>query len=602
MKHTLTRAALVVLVLLAAGTPAQAVQIRQQDFGERDDADARAEVHLWPRESLRIGTDPGDYVQTEDRKNFTWCTKSGGGITARVVQAGNAVEVRARAFSDPPGRIHLQVRFKDHLRAPASVWALTRDGWLHLGGLGGAFDHAWKTQTFSVQGTLAEETDGAYRFRIGAEQGGDVVGEIPIDRVRVADAVLPAEPSRPGYFPAPLPTKFGALAATKVYAPGGRPTFPVGVVVPGARTSTWDQAKALGVDVISLAAWDYDWRSHWRVYSDGRYIDRVDAGLPEWVARAKDAGLRTLPTFASDGFAWFIRRVYGSERGAVAAIADVIRQNRKADGVLAWVTKTAADSGAVGMGCPLEYAMDLANAKRKADPDRPGVVILTGRKPGTFRYFADAADVLGFDLAPFAEGLPLPVIGNILDDARRAVGGEKALWAFLEAHTPEGARRLGRPPTADEVAAQAYVAIAHGADGVFFVVQGDGEFLDLSEIAGPAAGVRRVAGDLLSGDVPLARALLPPSVTIDRMGEKGVVTCDDPNIHHVTQKDRDGFWYLIAVNASPERRASVRFACRSFPGGATAVVQREERVIGMVPGALVDSFDGYARHVYRILP
>jgi hypothetical protein len=86
------------------------------------------------------------------------------------------------------------------------------------------------------------------------------------------------------------------------------------------------------------------------------------------------------------------------------------------------------------------------------------------------------------------------------------------------------------------------------------------------------------------------------------MGEKGVVTCDDPNIHHVTQKDRDGFWYLIAVNASPERRASVRFACRSFRGGATAVVQREERVIGMVPGALVDSFDGYARHVYRILP
>jgi hypothetical protein len=246
--------------------------------------------------------------------------------------------------------------------------------------------------------------------------------------------------------------------------------------------------------------------------------------------------------------------------------------------------------------------MDLAAAQRKADPDRPGVVILTGRKPGTFRYFADAADVLAFDLAPFAEGLPLSVIGNIVDDARRDVGTAKAVWAFVEARTPEGARRLGRPLTAEEVAAQAYVAIAHGVDGVFFVAQGDGEFFDVGDLGDAAEGVRRVAEDLRAGDVPLARALLPPSTTIDRMGEKRVVTCDDAAIHHVVQRDRDGFWYLIAVNATPERRPSVRFACRSFQGGAVAVVEREDRVIGMVPGALVDSFDGYARHVYRILP
>ena len=590
--------------LLAVVTAAWAGQARFHDFGERDDADSRSEVYLWPRESLRMGSDAGEYVQYESRKSFNWCTRPNGTrglIAARVIQAGNAAEIRAVAFPEPPGRITLQFRYKDHLQAPVSVWADTRDGWLRVGDLPGAFDHRWKTATYDVQGVLAATPDGAYRFRIGAEQGRDVTGDIPIDWARVSDAPQAPEPPRDGYFPAVASTKFSGIGAAKSYETGTKPSFPVGIVVSGARTTTWLQAKELGVSAVSQIAWDYDWRGHWRVYSDGRYVDRADAGLPEWLEQSRAMGLRHLPAFASDGFSWFIRRVYTSEQDAVAAIGGIIRQNRKEEGLLAWVMKTQADSGSSGVGCPLEYALDLSNAKREADPDHAGAILLTGRKPGTFRYFADAADVLAFDLYPFSEGLPLAVLGNILDDARRQIGGKKALWAFVEARTAESARRLGRSLTADEVAAQAWLAVCHGADGVFFVATGDGGFFDLAELGDAAAGIRRFAREMLAGDAPVASALLPPSETVDRMGEKGIVSCDDPNVHFVIQKDDHGFWYLISVNASPERRVNVRFACRSFAGGTLATVQGENRMIGLTPGALTDAFDGYQRHVYRFV-
>ena len=598
--------ALAVLVLvLALPAPAPAGQSRFHDFGAAGDVDPTQEIHLWPRESLRIGIDPAEFVQYENEDRFYWCTtpdRTRGLISARVVQIGRSVEIRVRSFDRAPRNLHLQIRYKDHLRAPVSVWSWSGGEWTRSGHLAGAADHCWKSAVIQVPGPAVAAQEGTLRFRLGTEDGADVIGEIPIDYVRLAETAIRPEPDAAGYFPEVRPSRFPDIGRRRIYAPEGQPLLPVGILVTATRTDTWRQVADLNVPMISLVGWNNDWRSRWQVRSDGRYVDRVEAGLPEWLQQAEEYGLGHVPAFNTDGFSWFIRNTYGSERDALRAIRNVIRRNRRAPSLLAWIMKTHADDRGSGRGCPLEYALDLANVQREADPDRPTAMTFRQTTPESLRYFAGAADIFVVDHYPIGQGRPVAELAARIDEARGQVGEGRAVWAVVEARTAEGENRMGRQLNAQEILVQGYLALVHGADGVWFFVGSGGAYFDLSELREPREGLLRFTRELFGGPHPVSRYLLPPFRTVDRMGARGVVTTPDPNIHHVVQEAPDGTWRLIAVNASPERRVHVRFESSSFRGDRTAIIEQEDRLIGLTDGALVDNFEGYERHIYRVLP
>ena len=112
---------------------------------------------------------------------------------------------------------------------------------------------------------------------------------------------------------------------------------------------------------------------------------------------------------------------------------------------------------------------------------QPGVLVLNR----TWRTgdYAGAVDVIMTDPYPIPFE-PLSWLSENLDEIRALVGGDtsKRAWAVIQAfgwnYGAAGASdaNLGRDPTADEVRALTYLAVAHRAQGLFYYVYRSGNF------------------------------------------------------------------------------------------------------------------------------
>ena len=592
------------LCLLAL--PALGLESRFRDFGSAEDVAESSDIYLFPNSALRIGQNPAEYVQYEKgQKDFRWCTQPAnldGYITARVVQAGSAVEIRTQAFKATPQNIFLQVRYKDHLVSPVSIWSLGSNDWRQAGELPGSFDHRWKSVEINIPGSMVASSEGLYRFRLGRQDGSDVVGEIPIDLIRISESTMPMIPDNDGYFPSAYPSRFDELSINKSYKPGDKPFLPVGVVVNSGRTVTWKQVRELGASSVSMIGWNNNWRSLWRVTSDNKFVDRTEAGLPEWLANAETNDLKHVPAFNTDGFSWFIRSVYGSEKDTLKALANIVKENTRQKSLLAWMMKTQVDNSNSGMGCPLEYALELGNIRKANDPLHPTAMLFSSDKPQVYQYFADATDIIAVDYYAFSEGNSLGELGKRISAAISQTKEKKTIWAIVEAGTSDGIKRMGRQLAAKEVVAQAYIALCHGAQGVWFYIGGGGQYLDLSDLKKPQDGIRRFADEMFDKDKPIAKYFLPPFQTVEIMGARQIVQTSDPAIHFIVQKSPDGIWHLIAVNESAEPKINVRFTSDAFSAGKVVIIEQEDRLLALTEGTMTDDFEGYQRHIYQIVP
>jgi len=600
--------ALVALCLIALWTPGPlavfgadgASLTRFHDFGNESDGDPGQEIRLIGGSGVWGSADWKQYVRYEyPQKGMWWCTtprRSQRKISARALRPAEGPELRVRAFDPPPSRLFVYLRFKDSLLSPVPVFALGGETWTPVGFLGGKGDHSWRTQMVAVDGKALAVQENAYRFRFGDPRQPGPAGDLALDYVRVLTAPIDIDPPAPGYFP--------QSDAKDVAAPlrvNGALFFPVGLMTKGVRADSWKVFSKAGLNTVSYLGWEPSWRSDWRVFPEGRYVDRVAAGLPEWLENCRANGLVYIPQFFTDTMSHFIRNQYNSEEDALRALADAMGTASGDRAILAWGLKVEADQTADALASPLEFIADLHRARRRADPSRPSLVMIRGDAAGSFAYWRRAADILGFVALPLGAGRPVSEIGDKADRARAELGDSFPVLAVVEAHVGEHRRRMGRQLTATEVTAQGYLAVCHGADGVLFLAEDEGRYIDPEQIKGPWEGIARFAREMTGPD-GLSGVLLAPSKRVQTVGRPGPVRCEDPAIHFSLHDGTDGRRTLICCNASGDRHINVRLYVEGLDQGDSAIVVFENRAIAAGDGFLMDHFDGYERHVYRFLP
>jgi hypothetical protein len=221
-----------------------------------------------------------------------------------------------------------------------------------------------------------------------------------------------------------------------------------------------------------------------------------------------------------------------------------------------------------------------------ADAEWPGRGSCTGRNE-MYAEYAQAADVLAFYSYPLARGRPIELIATGVENLLGWSGRAKPLIALVEASSIEGAPR----PTPEQLRAEVWLALVRGAAGIAYYCHRfmpDFSETDCLDDDDTRAALARINGEIAS----LAPALNSPMIG------NGVTVAADVTI--ATRLTRvSGITYLFAVSLSPEP-ASARFSLRGFGVRAAAEVIGERRTLDVTAGELVDAFDGYDVHLYRI--
>jgi hypothetical protein len=241
-------------------------------------------------------------------------------------------------------------------------------------------------------------------------------------------------------------------------------------------------------------------------------------------------------------------------------------------------------------------AMTAADASRPvflllgqgvADTEWVGRGTCTGRTD-MYPEYARAADVLGFHIYPRSRGLPLRLVADGVDNLLAWSSYEKPVFAMIEASDIDGVAR----PTPEDIRAEVWLALVRGAAGVAYFCH---RFMpsfsetDCLEDAATQDALGRINREIAA----LAPALNSPMVA------NGVTVDADAEV--ATRLARvSGVTYLFAV-ALEDAPTRARFVLRGFAAGATAEVIGEQRNLEVAEGGeMVDEFDGYGVHLYRI--
>ena len=225
-----------------------------------------------------------------------------------------------------------------------------------------------------------------------------------------------------------------------------------------------------------------------------------------------------------------------------------------------------------------------------ADISWPGRGICTGDQD----YYDTAitsADILSFDIYPVGSDTPHVkgrleyVAQGVANLVKRAAPGQ-TVWAVLETTALDPAR----PVRAEELRAEVWMALIHGATGIVYFVhewansfREDGIFRHpeiVDEVTRINQTIASLAPILNSPDLPerIAVSALVPIATMAKQQEHAL--------------------YVFAV-AMQNQPSTARLALREIHD-AEAVVLEEGRSVAIRDGVLEDAFGGYAVHLYKI--
>ena len=591
--------ALVVCVLVTTFfPPVSSAEDRFHDFGNVSDFNEQNEIHF-PKPEVNKWlwgiNNPEKFIQYETADDFWWVTAPGNKsevIAARVIKSYRYGIFRVREISWG-ANLHLGIRFKDNLLAPVSIWVQTGEGWRQIGEMGGFFDHKWKTARFVFDYKTAKSNQGWFEFGIGRGGASDLIGDLPVDWIRLANEEFLAAPEKDGFWPAVPPTKFADIGRSMVYKIGHRPRFVVGPMVKAMREQSWRKFAGAGCNHIDLQAWQMNWKRGWEIYSDGTYDDRVRYGFADWNEACAEAGISCSVQFFTDTRARWIQGRYKKESEMLRTMEDIIGLNRKAKANLAWFPIDEPDHDDPERGAPLEFTMQVTQRIRKADPDKPVVFLFEAEKPRVYEYYRDAYDVAVFNAYPLAQKQPVTLIADKIDEMRRQLGDTKALWATVEGQFGRNARKL----SAAEILLQGYLAITHGIQGVLFYLDYEGQFLDMSIIPQAWAGMRQFASEITSEEKGIESFLVAPAQIVDIMGSSGKIKAPDV-LHYTLRRRSDGKYAFIVVNTAAQPFQAARMNIERLPALRDIEVRFENRSLSSLDGRITDDFAAYERHVY----
>jgi hypothetical protein len=207
------------------------------------------------------------------------------------------------------------------------------------------------------------------------------------------------------------------------------------------------------------------------------------------------------------------------------------------------------------------------------------------------------ADLLDFDIYP-ENSTDATVHGNLyyvalgVDTLRTAGNMAKPVWAWIESTDFNG---TGNLPTPSQMRAEVWMALVHEARGFgYFCHIFKPAFDEAGLLHTPSTSAAAMAIDTeVTG---LATVLNTQSVA-----NWGAVSSSDASVPvdvKVKRTSNPTYVFAVAMRGTP---TMATFTLDRFPiASATAEVLGEGRTVAVTSGQLVDAFDGYAVHLYKI--
>jgi hypothetical protein len=207
-----------------------------------------------------------------------------------------------------------------------------------------------------------------------------------------------------------------------------------------------------------------------------------------------------------------------------------------------------------------------------------------------YRDFINAEDWVSNDIYPLNTRKPLSALGQTLDKLERWSSG-KPQFAYVEASNAWGPGEW-TPPTPDQFRAEVWLAIVHGARGLFYFPHGDCATGDCSNT------------DAMPGDV--VAEMTTQNSRIAGLASVLQSEINPPSLGFVARTPLEVTWrqvgsenYYFVLNLSP---ASITQTMRvqGFTPQQKLAVMFENRSVG-IPSeqSFTDTFGPYAVHIYR---
>ncbi|NSW58341.1 MAG: beta-galactosidase [Armatimonadetes bacterium] len=202
---------------------------------------------------------------------------------------------------------------------------------------------------------------------------------------------------------------------------------------------------------------------------------------------------------------------------------------------------------------------------REAAPAVPVTACLC--TPQSFADYAPGVDVIITDVYPVSTH-SLFALAPHLERALKVTGGRKPVWAAIQVHNNDlhqvrwgglgGILTEPRRPTPDEVRCMTYLAIAHGASGIFFYAYDAWVYGQLHEDETLYRGVQSIARELRDRS---------PSLVADTLAKGTIPTGTGRLVSYIVRGKAGGPALLVAVNAFDEPSGTVL-----LPGGTGAAI------------------------------
>ncbi|MEX0885446.1 MAG: hypothetical protein WD009_03310 [Phycisphaeraceae bacterium] len=302
-----------------------------------------------------------------------------------------------------------------------------------------------------------------------------------------------------------------------------------------------------------------------------------------------------------------------------------------ADVIVAWMQQDepdnaqAAEGGGWGPPVTPEQIRERYEAMREIDPTRPIYLNLGqgvawngwhGRgvrtnEPGDYLGYQRGADILSFDIYPAAanprEGAIAGQIWRVAYGTQRLrdwTDDDKPVWAILEGSDIHGHGKA----TAQQLRAEAWMAVIHGATGITYFVHSwnrGGEMISEHALLNDDE-LRPAARDINATLTALAPVIHSPSIE-DRLdvlitdGERHDDIRAEYRVEPVAAmlKEHDGALYLFTVRTR-DSDATARFTIAGLEGTHDAEVIGEDRTVTLEDGSFEQTFNAWDTHLYRI--
>jgi hypothetical protein len=219
--------------------------------------------------------------------------------------------------------------------------------------------------------------------------------------------------------------------------------------------------------------------------------------------------------------------------------------------------------------------------------------------PNFYDKFRQIGDVLLVDAYPIPIS-PVTEVSDTLEKAKRVAGPGKPIWAVIQAYDrgllEQKVRDLniGRDttPTFAEINCMTYLAIVHGAKGIFYYNFNDLAYNIKSHpvvwnaVKSIVAKLNKIYPVLISEDVNIK----PDIVSL----ESGI---NPKNIHYLFKKSNNAI-FLIVVNSN-NRTEKITFKNLPFNNNSVMVPLEGKKIVSVQNGSMTDVFKPFEVRIYK---